>query len=546
MENKEIVKASLSGIRRQSTENAKEIKIGDFVIDNSNPFKKYQQFGSLDIVSNPLDKAALEMTSEFKIYSEDKNQEKDMVQLNEWATNIELDMHIFTVIRELLEKGTVVVYVPQQSDIKELEILPMEYVTLLPKGIKPGATPDHLIKGKVEKIIVNEDSTSSEVKKDTLKRKEVMLYRFKHKTHHFNDIKNRATFGIYGQSIIQKVEWRLEYYFNLLESYKKFIKRYGYGRLFFNSQFMAKLLESESYETFKKMRDDMIKEQETMEENQDILGIGMEAKQLETGTNLDILGLKESLEQDIASMLFGSEISTGKQKATTYASAYVVDQNRIRILESYKKQIKHPIEQLVRKQAENMGIKNTENIKVQFSKLDTARYSAREIAELCTKTVIDEDEGRELLGLKPRIKAGSIELQQTSLVKGALKENQNYPLFSIIIPAPHGELIMRGIQKAIVKPVRLTSHINEPLYLLDSNDCCYGVITLSQGKEIDLDEFATLAPKHLVSEEERTNLWKGKRKLFYHPVRLLTLFPQPRKCNVPADAKNFVKRVEFE
>lgn len=391
------IKASLSGLRRLSTENNKEIKIGDFAIDNSNPFKKYRDIGALDIVADPLDKATMEMASGFMIYHE--NSKQDMTELNEWATE-NLAFHIFAVLRELLEKGTVVVYVPQQ-DIKELEILPMEYVTLLPKGVNPGTSPNHLIKGKVDKICVNEDSTSNEVKRETLDIKEVMLYRYNPTTHHFKDIKNRATFGIYGHSILHRIEWRLQFYFGMLESYRKYMKRYGYGRLFFNSDSLAKLLESESYDNFEKVRKDMIKEQESMEENEDLLGIGMDVKQLDTSTGLDILGLKESLEHDIASMLFGSEIKTTATSRTTYASAYIVDQNRVRILESYRKIIKQPIERLIRIQAENMGIEDTQKIKMRFAKLDLAKYTAQDIATLYTGMLIEQDEGRELLGLKP-------------------------------------------------------------------------------------------------------------------------------------------------
>ena len=399
MQNKNIVKASLRGIRCQSTENAKEIKIGDFVIDNSNPFNKYQQIGALDIVSDPLDKATLEMASDFKIYHEDKKQ--DITQLNEWATEINLVLHSFAVLRELMEKGTVVVYIPQQSDIKELEILPMEYVTLLPKDVKPGASPSHLIKGKVDKICVNENSTSSKVKKETLDRKEIILYRYNHVAHHFNDIKNRATFGIYGRSIIQKIEWRLQFYFNLLESYRKYVRRYGYGRLFFNSEFLAKLLESEQYENFEKIRNDMINEQETMQENEDLFGVGMEVKQLYTGTKLNILGLKESLERDIASMLFASDIATGKVRARSVAAAYSAELSRLRLLYSYRNLVKTQLRQLVRKQAENMGIKNTKKIQIGFSKLDTIKYSSKEIANMYSMQIINQNEAREMLGLPP-------------------------------------------------------------------------------------------------------------------------------------------------
>lgn len=118
----------------------------------------------------------------------------------------------------------------------------------------------------------------------------------------------------------------------------------------------------------------------------------------------------------------------------------------------------------------------------------------------------------------------------------------DYP--GLILSYPHGKLIRDGIQKAIVKPVQLTSYIDEPLFII-SNSLCYGIASLAEGREISLDEFNMLIPKHFVSEEERLRLWEDKQKLFYYPVHLLMLFEKPRKCTVADDAQNFVPHVTF-
>ena len=141
--------------------------------------------------------------------------------------------------------------------------------------------------------------------------------------------------------------------------------------------------------------------QETMQENEDLFGVGMEVQQLYSGTKLDILKLKESLERDIASMLFTSDISTGKVKPLSLIATYNIELNRTRLLYSYRNLVKTQLRQLVRKQAENMGIKNTDKIQIGFSKLDEIRYSSKEVANMYGMQIINQDEARELLGFEP-------------------------------------------------------------------------------------------------------------------------------------------------
>lgn len=214
------------------------------------------------------------------------------------------------------------------------------------------------------------------------------------------DIKNRQTYGIYGKSLLDRIEWRLEFYFDLLESYRKFIQRYGYGRLFIKSEVLAKLIEEGRWEEAKDALEDIKAKQEEIEENQDIIGIGMDVKQLDTDTGIDILGIKESLEKDIAAYLFSSETLTGKTKGSTYASSYVAMQERIRVLESYRRQIRRQLEQLIRKQAKLWQIRNAE-IKVRFEKLDKEKYEAKDIAVLYQAGILEINEARQLAGFKP-------------------------------------------------------------------------------------------------------------------------------------------------
>jgi len=111
----------------------------------------------------------------------------------------------------------------------------------------------------------------------------------------------------------------------------------------------------------------------------------------------------------------------------------------------------------------------------------------------------------------------------------------------LIVPHPHGELLWRGIQKAIAKPASLGRHVGEPMYLV-SDGLCYGLVMLDAETILSKEEFATSAPKHMMADDAKL---KGKQKIFYYDVKLLTLFSEPKRCETPQGAWNYAKRVEF-
>lgn len=121
----------------------------------------------------------------------------------------------------------------------------------------------------------------------------------------------------------------------------------------------------------------------------------------------------------------------------------------------------------------------------------------------------------------------------------------DYP--GLLVSHLHAKLIRDSIQKALIKPVKLTSYINQPLFLISDSSLCYGIVSLTPpGKEITLKELKELTPMHLISEEERLRLFSDNQKSFYYyPIQLLTIFEKARLCSVPPDAQNFVPSVEF-
>jgi phage-related protein (TIGR01555 family) len=115
------------------------------------------------------------------------------------------------------------------------------------------------------------------------------------------------------------------------------------------------------------------------------------------------------------------------------------------------------------------------------------------------------------------------------------------PLPGLILPAPHAELVWRGIQKAIVKPTSMDSHIGKPLYLI-SDDICYGIVTIDNQTTLTQTEFKTKAPAHMMADVASL---ERKQKLFYYDIKLVTIFEEPRACTTTEGARNLAKKVEF-
>ena len=62
------------------------------------------------------------------------------------------------------------------------------------------------------------------------------------------------------------------------------------------------------------------------------------------------------------------------------------------------------------------------------------------------------------------------------------------PKVGLYLVKPHAEMIVSGEKTLIVKSKKFTSHINEPLYLLEGK-LCYGIIVLQAPTEITSKQF---------------------------------------------------------
>src|SRR5579863_6301665 len=87
----------------------------------------------------------------------------------------------------------------------------------------------------------------------------------------------------------------------------------------------------------------------------------------------------------------------------------------------------------------------------------------------------------------------------------------------IIIVYPHGDYIVDGSKKVIIKSKKYMDCIDKPLLLIQ-NKVALGVIFLDYVGQINIEEFNKKFNLHRITEQEREKWWKGKSKLFEYKI----------------------------
>ena len=91
---------------------------------------------------------------------------------------------------------------------------------------------------------------------------------------------------------------------------------------------------------------------------------------------------------------------------------------------------------------------------------------------------------------------------------------------------------------------------NKPLdiarkrFILLSNRKAYAYIEVGAMEEITLPKFRKLESQHRISGSERSRLWKGHKRLYAWPVKVLKKFDRLYSTNAPLRPQKVVPRVK--
>ena len=224
-----------------------------------------------------------------------------------------------------------------------------------------------------------------------------------------------------------------------------------------------------------------------------------------------------------------------------------VSRDLIRVNERYREPFGHSSLKTQIRQAERVGCKLF--IVTHLGKEAIEDYTDRELRkELETEKVkvIVARDGKEI-DLSEELSTVTTE-DIEPLLPTQVDVERIEPVAGIYLVEPHGRYIWQGVKTAILKSRRFKKYIGEPLYLIEDS-VCYGVIQLDEPEVIESKKrFVETQYRHLVSDRERKEWWKGKFPLYLYPVRVLKLFPKPKRVVIPRGVQTFIslENIVFE
>jgi len=382
-----------------------------FESTKGNKYKLYEQMSDLNPhISIPLTKLSFSLVKGIRFTSGDADKPTDQETIddfNRWSVNIEFRSKLQSLTRLIVKNGTFIGKVvpykdpDTKEDIFDFQPVMMKYTTLLPKGVKPGDKPDLVMTPPIVTAIINEGDEKLEQK---IKTEDLIYGAIFPYDKPVIDIYGRETYGIYGLSFLDAIHDTFMKYLDLVKGYTEYIRKYGIGRYYFNYKSLEKLLEDGDVDTVKKLIAELRDTVQYLQENEDIVGCGFDIKSLDqSGTNIDIVNFKQSLETDIQVGLLQQPLTMGRAEGTTYASGYVSEADRLIVLEGLQEMIQDMVnKQIIDKRLRLMG-KEPGSVKVIFEELSQPSIVFKDLLLAYEDGIIARSEMRTRAGLQADI-----------------------------------------------------------------------------------------------------------------------------------------------
>jgi len=381
--------AAISGVRRITD----GIRYGAYQISTRERENRFKFFEEISTVSPhvfiPLIKLGLSLVKGMRIEGEKRTLVRDFER---WSDRINLVDKVQNLSRLFVRNGTYVARINDNPDKFDFYPLMMRYVTIVDDSVmKAGESPDTVIQPPIKKIYVNEVDKAKRIEFKPL---EVAYGAFCPWDYQINDILGRPTFGIYGISMLEPVSDLIRKYLDLIESYVRYIKKYGVGRYYIEYKAIEELLRNGDLKTAKEAIDELREEHEQISENEDIIGVGFDIHELDTKSHINIVGLKESLETDIQIGLLQHPLTMGRARGTTYAAGYVSESDRMVVLEGLQQVIKNIVNnEIINRRLEAMD-KEPGSVWVEFEELSRPEVEIRDLLDMWVNGAITRGEFR--------------------------------------------------------------------------------------------------------------------------------------------------------
>lgn len=393
---KHLLAAAVEPLNRSNT----SATAGPYVnFDQANRFTFYEQLSTCNpYVSTGLNKLGLSLVKGMEFQGTKRN----IKEFEEYSKKSNFTNQVQTIARLLCRDGTYLakpVYGAKGGNFRLVPFL-MPKTTILPENVEPGASAEKILQpGKdpeKTRFCVYEKQDKDQV---LLNFNEVVYGNYNEYDSVQTDVKQRKTFGLYGSSLLVPLIPSIQNLLDINQGFISFVKKYGNGRYIFNFRYLEELMKQEIIddEEAQGIIDEWCEGHKNLSENEDIVGAGIEVYTPDPKGSLDITKFKESLETEIQIGLFQSPLTMGRAGGTTYASSYMVEEDRMLVLEGLQQIAESLANQAINARLAAIG-KPLDSVTVQFEELSLEKISVAEMQEMYDTDVIAKEEFRKRAG----------------------------------------------------------------------------------------------------------------------------------------------------
>jgi len=365
-------------------------RVGQFLnFDTTNPATYREQLATCNTyVSTSINKYARTLTKGMRY--EGSTKAKKAVELAAKKNN--LKGQIQTAARCFVTHGDYIATAIGKGDTFQAVPLLRAATTILPDGIEPGSTPSIILEPPIGTFCVNEGSKQSEVKQVTLKPSEVIYCALNPYDSVQEDILKRKTRGLYGQSPLDPLKPTIRALLDVNEGQRIFYKKYGNGRYLYDLMALGEAVKAGTITA-----DDaqtqltlFMEKFKNLSANEDLVFYGLDVKPIDANGTLDVMAFKTALETEIMVGLYQSPLTMGASFQTTYASSYMVEEDRMMVLEGDQSILEATANQILNKMLLTMGYKE-DSVTIKFDELSKQKFTSQEILEWRNSGLLDDN-----------------------------------------------------------------------------------------------------------------------------------------------------------
>jgi len=366
-------------------------KVGPYLnFDTSNPATYREQLAACNTyVSTSINKYARTLTKGMRF--EGSTKAKKAVESAAKKNN--LKGQIQTSARYSVVHGHYIATTIGKGDTFQAVPLLMAATTILPEDIEPGSTPQYILEPPIGKFCVNEGNKSANVKEVLLEPEDVIYCALNPYDSIQDDILQRKTRGLYGQSPLDPLKPAIRALLDVNEGQRIFYKKYGNGRYLYNIRALEKAVTDGDMDPTDAQAalDVWMEKNKNLSANEDLVCYGLDVSSIDANGTLDVMAFKSALETEIAIGLYQSPLTMGSSFQTTYASSYMVEEDRMVFLEGEQSILESTGNQIVNKLLLSMGYRE-DSVTVKFDELSKPKFTSQEILEWRNTGLLDDDQ----------------------------------------------------------------------------------------------------------------------------------------------------------